>query len=670
MKGLMKEMSAQDRQARGEVFSGSLSAAAVEAQSWHDWYGAGVIRLSMPDVYDFLYRPEKHARMVHSVIECLTTGGGPFVLIAHSQGSMVAYEALLKLNGKIRVPLFVTIGSPLGFSLIRAKFREWHELERLSVPMGVERWLNVADRLDPVAFKPSLAEHYQPNPQTGVGIEDLRHRNTDPQEPHSATGYLRIPKVRQAVQSAVATDLFQRVSPFTIARDLNRDLIDAPSLRHPVLIELLHAGDSPASMKSPSLDETRERVVTWLLKVARRKKGEIDVLDHYVAANLTQEQVERLSADLGKLFGSQAPAIRHIFRNSLKQSLTSKRAARVNLPAEDFPQISQPWLEAIHATTAHHGYRATGKDVIWAVLDTGIDPTHPHFHSRRSTVSQSFDCTNTGKLVEMASTKNHDATGHGTHVAGLIAGALPQYGITSAAPDARLVSYKVLGDDGTGRDAWIIKAIDHIHEQNRRARSLVIHGVNLSLGGPFDPESFNCGDTPLCASLLRLVRQGVCVVIAAGNEGHARVASGFGDLGVYLPVSINDPANLEEGIAVGSTHATKPQFYGPSYFSSRGPTADGRLKPDVVAPGEKILSCRAGWSGNTPESLYVTLSGTSMAAPLVSGLLAAFLSARPEYKGRPREVKELLMSQCLDLKRDAFVQGKGTPNLVKMLLST
>ena len=126
-------------------------------------------------------------------------------------------------------------------------------------------------------------------------------------------------------------------------------------------------------------------------------------------------------------------------------------------------------------------------------------------------------------------------------------------------------------------------------------------------------------------------------------------------------VSVGDPANLEECIAVGSVHADRPHVYGVSYFSSRGPTADGRAKPDVVAPGENIRSCRAG----TKE--YVAMSGTSMAAPHVSGLLAAFLSARPEFIGRPDEVKQMLLAACTDLGRDRYLQGRGLPNLLRML---
>lgn len=137
-----------------------------------------------------------------------------------------------------------------------------------------------------------------------------------------------------------------------------------------------------------------------------------------------------------------------------------------------------------------------------------------------------------------------------------------------------------------------------------------------------------------------------------------------------MDLSIGDPANLDECLVVGSVHATKPHLYGVSYFSSRGPTADGRAKPDVVAPGEKILSCLAGGRGATEEALYTRMSGTSMAAPHVSGVAACFLSARPEFKGFPDKVKRHLMTQATDLEPARMHQGAGLVNLVKMLLNT
>jgi subtilisin family serine protease len=157
------------------------------------------------------------------------------------------------------------------------------------------------------------------------------------------------------------------------------------------------------------------------------------------------------------------------------------------------------------------------------------------------------------------------------------------------------------------------------------------------------------------------------VCIAAGNEGRLILDTVEGEEKLNLDLSIGDPANLEESIAVGSVHRDYPHMYGISYFSSRGPTADGRAKPDVVAPGEKIKSCNADFK-NGDE--YIPLSGTSMACPHVSGIIASFISVRREFIGNPGKVKEILLANCTDIKRDRYHQGAGIPNLVKMLVAT
>ena len=217
------------------------------------------------------------------------------------------------------------------------------------------------------------------------------------------------------------------------------------------------------------------------------------------------------------------------------------------------------------------------------------------------------------------------------------------------APRCSLIGLKVLDDGGNGNDSWIIKALDLVAGMNEKAGKLVVHGLNLSLGGGFDPSAFGCGHTPLCQEIRRLWQQGVLVCLAAGNEGYAVLNGAEGEIPTNMDLSIGDPANLEEAIAVGSVHKTNPHTYGISYFSSRGPTADGRRKPDVVAPGEKILSARHDWKGAAAtrrrkiDDLYVAMSGTSMATPHVSGLLAAFLSLRREFIGYPDRVKAILM---------------------------
>jgi subtilisin family serine protease len=620
-------------------------------------------RIFLADVNDFLFNRAKRERMVRIFQDRLTTGGGPFVVVAHSQGSMIAYQALMELESAVQVDLFVTLGSPLGLPQVTGELKKWQG-GRLAVPPGVKRWVNVARDGDLVCADQTLADDY---PTPGKSPVDFEIDDFDwMPAAHNVGYYLSYHETRKSVIAAVDKARFQQVSAFTVARDLAGSLDEDVIARVPVLIELVdRAASGPDYPAAGLLGAAKSSVIRWIdrnIGADEQTRTAIqleDELDRYVAAHLTRAEVEALAAALGRFHGAAAPAVYRMFANSRKKALMRNS------------------VNTIQARTARLGYHADGKGITWAVLDTGIDTAHPHFNHKQllkeGNIAAAWDCTRRGKVVADLS---DDPNGHGSHVAGIIAGGTEAAGggegeaMLAVAPRARLVSYKVLGDDGYGNDAWIIKAIDHVWAQNESARRLVIHGVNLSLGGAFDPTSFGCGDSPLCASLLRLIRQGTLVVLAAGNEGSGEILVDGNAATLPLDLSIGDPANLDEAIAVGSVHPTLPHRYGTSYFSSRGPTADGRLKPDLVAPGERIGSCRSGGRGTRHEELYVDLSGTSMAAPHVSGLLAGFLSVRQEFIGYPEKVKRILLEHCTDLQRDPYHQGAGLPNLAKMLLHT
>jgi subtilisin family serine protease len=319
------------------------------------------------------------------------------------------------------------------------------------------------------------------------------------------------------------------------------------------------------------------------------------------------------------------------------------------------------------------------------------------------------DFTNIGKAGQEKPLE--DPYGHGTHVAGIIAGELkatpgkpilaisrqqeqggdPQYqriddleAISGIAPQCKLLSLRVLDEHGEGDASSLIAAIGYIQQLNGDGRHILVHGVNISAGYPFYPEWFACGQSPVCVEVDRLVQSGVVVVAAAGNTGYAyeqvftTQAAGAGSAIAGQPLSINDPGNAELAITVGSTHREMPHIYGVSYFSSKGPTGDGRCKPDVVAPGEKILSCAAGETRaerlkNVADPAtgcdYAEDSGTSMAAPHVSGVIAAFLSIRREFTGRSEEVKQIFLSTATDLGRDRYFQGKGLIDLMRAIQS-
>jgi serine protease AprX len=244
--------------------------------------------------------------------------------------------------------------------------------------------------------------------------------------------------------------------------------------------------------------------------------------------------------------------------------------------------------------------------------------------------------------------------------------------ISGLARHCKLVSLKVLANGGSGDLSNLLAAIGYIQKCNDNGRSLKIHGLNLSLGYPFDPEWFAAGQSPLCVEVDRLVHSGVCVVVAAGNGGYGIVStySGAGERASHMG-TIADPGNANLAITVGSTHRDMPHSYGISYFSAKGPTSDGRMKPDLVAPGERIVSCAVmnDAGGNATEALFREDSGTSMAAPHVSGAIAAFLSVRGEFKGRAEEVKDIIVRATTDLKRRTEFQGTGLLDLLRALQS-
>ncbi|MDZ4318481.1 MAG: S8 family serine peptidase, partial [Phenylobacterium sp.] len=130
----------------------------------------------------------------------------------------------------------------------------------------------------------------------------------------------------------------------------------------------------------------------------------------------------------------------------------------------------------------------------------------------------------------------------------------------------------------------------------------------------------------------------------------------------YAAMSISDPGNAEAVITVGATHRERPHEYGVSFFSSRGPTGDGRAKPDVVAPGERI-------DGPLPNLGFGRLDGTSMSAPHVSGVAALLMARHPELVSDPRRVKAIIISTATDLGRERHFQGAGLVDALRALQS-
>lgn len=417
-------------------------------------------------------------------------------------------------------------------------------------------------------------------------------------------------------------------------------------------------------------------------------------------------------------------------------------------------------VATIKADAALRSFEATGEGITWAVIDSGVDRSHPHFafgggnalsdplvlHLHRCFVpvdgqeladpdEELFDgavISKEDRQSRLDAHKKHaleDPLGHGTHVAGIISGRVPKEVTTvllqkeekieagdelqnqprrvmktserlikdereqgrfhGVAPDCRIVSLRVLDERGEGRSSNIVRALEYIREKlNDNPKMLRVDGANLSVGYEFDAEMFACGQSPLCSEVNRLVLSGVVVVTAAGNTGYTALTANNRVTKIGLSNTINDPGNAEHAITVGSTHREAPHTYGVSYFSSKGPTGDGRLKPDLVAPGERIVSCAAGSKlqkaldnretaddsdkpAEAPDNpaYYVEDSGTSMAAPHVSGAIAAFLSIRREFIGRPLDVKRIFLSSAVPLGREKYFEGHGLVDLMKAIQS-
>ncbi|WP_327365487.1 S8 family peptidase [Streptomyces sp. NBC_01217] len=248
----------------------------------------------------------------------------------------------------------------------------------------------------------------------------------------------------------------------------------------------------------------------------------------------------------------------------------------------------------------------TGKGVDVAVLDTGVDTTHPDL-AERITATEDFV---PGESVE-------DGNGHGTHVASTIAGtgAASDGKERGVAPMADLHIGKVLSDDGSGQDSWVLAGMEWA------AREQHAEIISMSLGGgPTD------GTDPLSMAVNELSAEtGALFTIAAGNAGPG-------------PYSVSAPGAADAALTVGAVDGSDAL----ADFSSRGPRAgDGGIKPDLTAPGVDILAAR---SQHAPEGegWYQTMSGTSMATPHVAGAAALLAAQHPDWTGR--QLKDALVS--------------------------
>lgn len=395
---------------------------------------------------------------------------------------------------------------------------------------------------------------------------------------------------------------------------------------------------------------------------------------------------------------------------------------QISLNRAATPAIARS-VPTVKGDAARRLFGIESKAINWAIIDSGIDRTHPSFDGTQ--IKGVFDFTNYRQIVsignkkaavrkknlaalettrvgELAGGADDDLEAialsvvqghslrwdlirkfveipgdnapkprndHGTHVAGIIGASKRADNAESAdgmCPGIGLYDFRILSSvnqtDIQDTEFAVIAALQFVRYINEQAGFLLVNGVNLSLSIPHDVRNYACGGTPVCVESERLIDSGVVVVAAAGNHGYQHTVIGGQQFDNYAALSITDPGNADRVITVGSTHKSAPMTYGVSYFSSRGPTGDGRLKPDIVAPGERVQS-------TVLDKQWRELDGTSMAAPHVSGAAAMLMARYPELIGKPDRIKQILCETATDLGRERNFQGHGMLDVLRALQS-
>jgi hypothetical protein len=497
------------------------------------------------------------------------------------------------------------------------------------------------------------------------------------------------------------------------------------------------------------LESILNSAMDWHRKTLSFKSQELPALDRFITLtglllwagvqNFAKEETvpasaaDQISYILDKAKAADiAPLLIELGGNMLRDLARDPLVWQVSLNRAPLPALSKS-IPAVKADAAHTLFKVDCSEIAWAVIDSGIDGTHPAFGDR---VKRSFDFKNFRRIVSLSNSKQavrasniaalqadptwaalkdppkdpdtdlkrlaDDArnrgpihwelvekfveikpdtkppTNHGTHVAGIIgaskeaakavAGKEKSDFADGMCPDIQLYDFRVLGREIKDAEFAIIAALQFIRYLNDRDNFITIHGANLSLSIPHDVRNFACGRTPICNECEHLIETGVVVVTAAGNHGYKSFETKEGSYDSYAAFSITDPGNADGVITVGATHRFWPHTYGVSFFSSRGPTGDGRLKPDLVAPGERI---RAPLSGGDPKAggEWGDLDGTSMAAPHVSGAAAMLMARYSELIGQPRRIKRILCENATDLGRERSFQGHGMLDVLRAFQS-
>ena len=322
---------------------------------------------------------------------------------------------------------------------------------------------------------------------------------------------------------------------------------------------------------------------------------------------------QALTSDAGPGPAAVAPGVAQVWLDGRFRAPAGPKAEAEDV-SHNLTQIGAP-------TAWNAGYDGNGVKV--AVLDTGIDTTHPDL---APVVSEAKDFSGSGNT--------DDKAGHGTHVAATVAGSGARSGgrYKGVAPGAEILNAKVLDDEGEGTDSSVIAGLEWAADRGAKV-------ANLSLGQPDTP-----GRDPVETAVDALsARTGMLTVASAGNEGP--------EAG-----TIGSPGSADSALTVGAVDGED----GIAGFSSVGPTADSMLKPDLTAPGVDIVSAKAahGQMGDPAADGYVSMSGTSMAAPHVTGAAAILAQRHPQWTGQ-RIKQTLTASTTPTTGLNGYQQGTG-----------
>jgi serine protease AprX len=281
-------------------------------------------------------------------------------------------------------------------------------------------------------------------------------------------------------------------------------------------------------------------------------------------------------------------------------------------------------------TAARAGYAVTGTGVGICVIDTGVDPGHEQLNGK---VTGFVDYIN-------GQSGAYDDHGHGTHVGAIAAGAGGAPGSDAeryqgVAPGASIYGVKALSSTGTGNESDIIAGLQWCSDDiARNATGPGVQIISMSLSSTEPSDGFDAMSQAVNAA----VAAGKVVVVGAGNFGAGETTVGSPGAAAQ---AVTVGAVAEWSADPAAANHSRGIYLAP--FSSRGPTLDGRLKPDILAPGVSVTAARANTSNG-----YITYSGTSMATPFVSGTVALAMDS-PASAMTPLEIKNLLMATARDV---------------------